>query len=68
MNYIFHRFTPTNVSASSGDVQFDLGEIKRYYAHDLALYVNDDWEIDIEWSRRAVISESRDGWIKRIKA
>jgi len=29
---------------------------------------NDDWEIDIEWSRRAVISESRDGWIKRIKA
>jgi hypothetical protein len=49
MNYIYHRFTPTNVSARSGDVQFDLGEVKRYYAHDLAVYVNDDWEIDDQW-------------------
>lgn len=45
VNYIYHRFTPTNASARSGDVIFDLGEVTRYYAHDAALYINDDWDV-----------------------
>lgn len=48
-NYIFHRFTPTNAYARSGDVVFDLGKVTRYYAHDAALYVNDEWDISDKW-------------------
>ena len=44
-NYIYHRFTPTNAYARSGDVVFDLGEVTRYFAHDAALYVNDEWDV-----------------------
>ena len=44
-NYIYHRFTPTNASARSGDVVFDLGDVTRFYAHDAALYINDEWDI-----------------------
>ncbi len=49
MNYIYHRFTPTNAYAKSGDVVFDLGDIKRLYAHDAAVYVNDEWDITEKW-------------------
>lgn len=44
-NYIYHRFTPTNAYARSGDVVFDLGDVTRFYAHDAAIYVNDEWDI-----------------------
>lgn len=44
-NYIYHRFTPTNAYARSGDVVFDLGDVTRFYAHDAAVYVNDEWDI-----------------------
>jgi hypothetical protein len=47
--YIYHRFTPTNVSVRSGDVVFDLGEVTRYYAHDAAIYINDEWDINDRW-------------------
>ncbi len=45
LNYIFHTFTPSNVSAQAGDFTFDLGDVIRMYAHDAALYISDDWEI-----------------------
>ncbi len=45
-NYIYHRFTPTNAAARSGDVVFDLGKITRFYAHDAAVYFNDEWDIN----------------------
>jgi len=45
VNYIYHRFTPTNASAKSGDVVFDLGDVTRFYAHDAAIYVNDEWDV-----------------------
>lgn len=45
MNYIYHTFTPSNVSAKAGDFVFDLGEVVRMFAHDAALYITDDWEI-----------------------
>lgn len=44
-NYTYHTFTPSNVSARSGETEFDLGEIVKLYAHDAALYVNDEWTI-----------------------
>ena len=44
-NYIYHIFTPSSASASQGEVEFDTGDIIRQYAHEGALYVNDqfDW-------------------------
>ncbi len=45
VNYIFHTFTPSNVSAKQGETTFDIGKIIRLYSHDAAIYVSDDWEI-----------------------
>lgn len=43
--YIYHRFTPTNAEAGSEDVEFDLGETVRLFAHDWAVYVNDEFDL-----------------------
>lgn len=45
LNYIFHRFTPYNASASQGEVVFDTGKLTRLYAHEAAGYLSDDWDI-----------------------
>ncbi len=45
VNYVYHTFTPTSASARSGEVDFDLGGINKLYAHDGAIYLNDDWDI-----------------------
>lgn len=47
--YIYHVFIPNNASARSGDVTFDIGSIKRLYAHDLAAYINDEFTINDRW-------------------
>lgn len=44
-NYTYHIFTPNNVSAKSGETVFDLGGLKHEYAHEAAIYINDDWDI-----------------------
>lgn len=44
-NYIYHIFTPSTVSARSGDVEFDLGDEVKFHAHEAALYVQDEWDI-----------------------
>ena len=45
VNYIFHIFTPTNVSAKQGETSFDLGKVIRLYSHDASVYVGDDWDL-----------------------
>ncbi len=45
INYIFHTFVPTSVSAKQGETVFDLGKVIKLYAHDAAIYVGDDWDI-----------------------
>lgn len=45
INYIFHRFVPTSVSARQGSTVFDLGKATKLYSHDAAIYVSDDWDI-----------------------
>jgi hypothetical protein len=45
INYIFHTFVPTSVSAKQGSTVFDLGKVTKLYAHDAAIYVSDDWDI-----------------------
>lgn len=46
VNYIFHRFTPSNATARSGEVNFDTGDIIVNYANDAALYLSDDWDVN----------------------
>jgi len=44
-NYTYHIFTPSNVTARSGETEFDLGDIIKLYAHEGAIYVNDEWTV-----------------------
>ncbi|MFN5385285.1 MAG: TonB-dependent receptor plug domain-containing protein [Bacteroidota bacterium] len=46
--YTFHTFTPFNVSASQGAVDFNFGPRTRLYAHETALYVEDEFE-PVDW-------------------
>jgi len=45
VNYIFHTFEPTSVSARQGTTVFDLGKVIKLYSHDAAVYVSDDWDV-----------------------
>lgn len=50
LNYTYHTFTPTNASAKSGDVIFDLGQVVKFYAHDGAVYINDEYDVSDKFS------------------
>ncbi len=45
INYIYHEFTPSNASAKQGDVEFDTGKMVKFYAHDAAAYIGDDFDL-----------------------
>ena len=44
-NYTFHIFTPSSATARQGEVEFDTGEIIRQYAHEGAVYINDEFDL-----------------------
>lgn len=48
-NYTFHTFTPNSATAQAGDVTFNT-ETNRKYAHEMAMYISDDWKINHKWS------------------
>ena len=45
-NYTFHRFIPSSLSASSGDVEFDTEEDVKVYGNESAIYLSDEWNIN----------------------
>lgn len=45
INYTFHTFVPSNASARQGDVEFDTGKIKKYFANEAAAYISDDFDL-----------------------
>ncbi|MCC6371094.1 MAG: TonB-dependent receptor [Bacteroidia bacterium] len=45
INYIFHVFVPTSVSAKQGSTTFGIGKDIKLYSHDAAIYISDDWEV-----------------------
>lgn len=45
VNYINHTFVPSTASARIGDTEFDTGKIIKQYANDIAIYINDDFDI-----------------------
>ena len=48
VDYIFHTFTPSTFSASSNDVEFNLGDPEKMYAHDLSLYLQHEYD-PLDW-------------------
>jgi hypothetical protein len=42
--YIRHIFTPSSVSGSVGETNFDSGKINKQYANDFAIYLMDEYE------------------------
>lgn len=50
VDYLYHTFTPTSVSASQDEVVFDTGLAQKLYSHESGIYVLD--EVDIaSWLR-----------------
>lgn len=45
INYIFHTFVPTSVSAQQDQMVYDLGKKIKLFSHEVAAYVSDDWDI-----------------------
>jgi len=45
VNYIYHIFTPNNATAKSSGVELDLGKEVKLFANDVAVYINDDFDL-----------------------
>lgn len=45
MNYTFHTFIPSGVSAKIGDTELNTGDIVKLYANEAAVYLSDDFDI-----------------------
>ncbi len=46
LNYTYHTFTPTSVSASSDDVEFDTGIAQKLFSHESAVYFLDEVDLN----------------------
>lgn len=44
-NYVYHTFTPSSVSGTQDTTTFRPDNALRKFAHEAALYIQDDWEI-----------------------
>jgi TonB dependent receptor/CarboxypepD_reg-like domain/TonB-dependent Receptor Plug Domain len=44
-NYIYHTFTPSTISGKQDSTKFSPENVFKKYAHEVALYLMDDWEI-----------------------
>lgn len=57
INYTYHQLTPNVASATSDDVEFTNGFNPRY-AHESAIYIQDDFKINQKWSVNAGLRAS----------
>ncbi|GAA4306240.1 TonB-dependent receptor [Compostibacter hankyongensis] len=48
-NYIYHTFVPSTASGVSGDEVFNPENPLKKYAHEIGLYLLDDWEAGKRW-------------------
>ena len=49
MQYSWHHFVPTAVSAQSGDTEFNTGDAQTIRAGIMGLYASDEWTISPKW-------------------
>ena len=52
VNYIYHTFTPSSASASQGETIFNTGESIKQYAHESAVFINDEFD----WTDRLSVN------------
>ncbi|MGB1033232.1 MAG: TonB-dependent receptor plug domain-containing protein, partial [Flavobacteriales bacterium] len=45
IDYVFHRFSPGTLSASSGSTEFDVGSEELNYSHETAWYLQDQFDL-----------------------
>jgi len=45
INHTYHTFTPSSATARVGETEFDTGDIIQQFAHESAIYVNDDFDV-----------------------
>lgn len=46
VNYTFHKFNPQTTSGKSGDIEFKPQSVNNKFAHEIAAYIMDDWEVN----------------------
>ena len=46
LDYIYHTFNPSSVSAETEDVVFDTGEAQKLYSHETAAYILDEFDLN----------------------
>ena len=44
-NYTYHRFTPYSATGAAGEAEFSTDSLNRKYAHEMALYVQDEFDV-----------------------
>ncbi len=44
-HYIYHIFIPSSVSSKSDDQELEIGDKLKQYAHDYAIYINDEFNL-----------------------
>ena len=49
VNYTFHKFTPSVVSGGQDSIEFRPLNPPNKFAHEAAVYVQDDWEVNDRW-------------------
>jgi TonB dependent receptor/CarboxypepD_reg-like domain/TonB-dependent Receptor Plug Domain len=56
--YTYHTFTPSVVSGSQDTIQFKPNNAQQKYAHEAAVYIQDDWDVSDKIKINAGIRES----------
>jgi hypothetical protein len=46
LNYAYHIFTPSTLTVDANDEPLNIATPKKFYAHDLAFYLNDEFDIN----------------------
>ncbi len=45
VDYVYHTFSPSQVAARSGDTEFDLGSDNTTFSHEVAAYIEDEFDL-----------------------
>ncbi|MBI1193035.1 MAG: TonB-dependent receptor plug domain-containing protein [Bacteroidetes bacterium] len=62
-NYTFHRFSPYSANATDGTAEFSTDSLNQKFAHELALYVQDEFDVG---SRVRVNVGLRGTWFQQV--
>ena len=46
INNIYHEFTPSSFTAEIDSIDFSLDNVIKYYAHEYAFYINDEYKFN----------------------